>query len=158
MPPTRLDATGMRAYYINMVVIAETTTTSISPPSAFFARWADMVDLARMERGHRTGPLGRPLRNRTTGILKPKAGPKVKFVIESLVPDRGFIDGSLLVGARLTFHHLVEPLPDRGCTVRVPVTIQGPLAWLWKRILGKGLAASLEPDLARLVARAEAAA
>jgi len=32
----------------------------------------------------------------------------------------------------------------------------GPLGWLWTRALGKGAAASLAPDLAGLVAAAEA--
>jgi len=148
----------MRAYYLRMDLIAETTTTSIASPSAFFARWADMATWPEWNADTEWVRLDGPFATGATGVLKPKGGPKVKFVIESLVPDREFIDVSLLVGARLTFHHLVEPLPDRGCTIRVRVTINGPLAWLWKRILGKGLAASLEPDLARLVARAEAAA
>ena len=34
--------------------------------------------------------------------------------------------------------------------------MSGPLGWLWTRALGKGAAASLAPDLAGLVAAAEA--
>jgi hypothetical protein len=88
-------------------------------------------------------------------VLKPKGGPKVKFVIAALVPDREFVDVSLLVGARLTFRHLVETLPDGGCRVRVSVTMTGPLRRLWALILGKGFRTNLQPDLDRLVAAAE---
>lgn len=140
---------------VAMTNIAATSTRSTAAPSAFFARWADMatwpewnadVEWVRLDGAFATG---------STGVLKPKGGPRVKFVIESLVPDREFTDVSLLVGARLTFRHLVEPLPAGGCKVDITITMNGPLAWLWTRILGKDLAASLEPDLARLVARAE---
>jgi hypothetical protein len=43
-----------------------------------------------------------------------------------------------------------------GCDLHVAITMSGPLAWLWTRALGKGAAASLAPDLAGLVAAAEA--
>jgi len=63
---------------------------------------------------------------------------------------------SRLAGARLTFRHLVQPRPDGGSGLHVAITMTGPLGWLWTRALGKGLKASLVPDLAGLVAAAEA--
>ena len=89
--------------------------------------------------------------------FKPKGGPKVPFVIERLVAGREFVDVSKLFGARLTFSHLVEEHPGGGCDLDVAVSITGPLGWLWKAVLGKGLAASIQPDLDRLVAVAEQA-
>jgi hypothetical protein len=97
-----------------------------------------------------------PFETGSRGVLKPKGGPKVKFVIESLVPDRQFVDVSLLVGARLTFRHTVEQLQEGGCRVHVTVTMTGPLRWLWFKILGSGLQTTLQPDLDRLVAAVEA--
>jgi hypothetical protein len=51
----------------------------------------------------------------------------------------------------------VTETADGGCTVHVQVSMSGPLAWLWNRILGKGLRASVQPDLERLARVAEAA-
>ena len=96
-----------------------------------------------------------PFAEGSTGVLKPKGGPKVKFTIASLVPGRRFVDVSHLVGARLTFDHVVEPTAD-GCTVDVAVSIRGPLARVWTAILGKGFRQTLQPDLDRLVALVEA--
>jgi hypothetical protein len=97
-----------------------------------------------------------PVATGSTGVLKPKGGPKVKFVIDSLVAGREFVDVSLLIGARLTFRHLVEPTPADGTRVTVTVTLSGPFGWFWNLALGKGLRASLQPDLDRLAIAAEA--
>lgn len=92
-----------------------------------------------------------------TGKLKPKGGPAVKFVVAELVDGRTFVDVSMLLGARLTFHHDVTPHDDGGCAVDVHVTLDGPLRAVWTAILGKGIKATLQDDLDRLVAVAEAA-
>ncbi|MDQ1496135.1 MAG: hypothetical protein QOG69_2618 [Actinomycetota bacterium] len=142
-----------------MINIASAHVASSAAPSAFFERWADVgtwpewnadTEWVRLD-GQSTEFVEGAI-----GVLKPKGGPKVKFVVEKLVPGREFVDVSRLAGARLTFRHLVVPLDDGGCTVDVTVTLDGPLRWLWNRILGKGLATSVQPDLESLAAVAEA--
>ena len=139
-----------------MITVAEAHASSSAPPSAFFARWADMTTWPEWNTDTEWVRLDGPFTAGSTGVLKPKGGPKVKFVIATLVGDREFTDVSLLAGARLKFRHLIEPLPDGGSTVRVTVTLAGPLGWFWNLVLGKGLKASLGPDLGRLAIAAEA--
>jgi hypothetical protein len=139
-----------------MITAAEAHASSSAPPSAFFARWADMATWPEWNTDTEWVRLDGPFTAGSTGVLKPKGGPKVKFVIATLVADREFTDVSLLAGARLTFRHLIEPLPEGGSTVRVTVTLAGPLGWFWNLVLGKGLRASLGPDLGRLAIAAEA--
>jgi hypothetical protein len=139
-----------------MINVAEAHASSSAPPSAFFARWADMATWPEWNTDTEWVRLDGPFTTGSTGVLKPKGGPKVKFVIATLVADREFTDVSLLAGARLTFRHLIEPLPEGGSTVRVTVTLAGPLGWFWNLVLGKGLKASLGPDLGRLAIAAEA--
>jgi hypothetical protein len=139
-----------------MIIVAEAHASSSAPPSAFFARWADMATWPEWNTDTEWVRLDGPFTAGSTGVLKPKGGPKVKFVIATLVADREFTDVSLLAGARLTFRHLIEPLPEGGSTVRVTVTVAGPLGWFWNLVLGKGLKASLRPDLGRLAIAAEA--
>lgn len=141
-----------------MIRIADAEATSTAAPAAFFARWADMATWPEWNTDLEWVRLDGPFATGSRGQLKPKGGPKVKFVIEKLVPDSEFVDVSLLVGTRLTFRHLVDALPDGGCRVRVTVTMSGPLRWAWARILGGGFKGSLQPDLDRLVAAAESAA
>lgn len=138
-----------------MTIIAVAQTSSSAPPSAFFARWADMSTWPEWNTDTEWVRLDGPFATGSTGVLKPSGGPRVKFVIGSLVPGREFTDVSLLLGARLTFRHLVEPGRDGGSQVRVTVTLAGPLGWFWRLVLGQGLKASLQPDLDRLAVAAQ---
>ena len=130
--------------------------TSTAPPSAFFARWADMATWPEWNSDTEWARLDGPFATGSTGALKPKGAPRVKFVIERLVPGSEFVDVSRLVGARLTFAHHVTERPGGGSHVAVTVTMGGPLGWLWTRILGGDLRESLPRDLQALAAVAEA--
>ena len=138
-----------------MTVLATARITSTAPASAFFQRWADMSTWPEWNLDSEWVRLEGPFATGSTGVLKPKGGPRVRFVIQRLVPDREFVDVSKLLGARLTFDHQVREQPGAGCLVEVTVSMSGPLARLWTAILGKGLAASVRPDLERLKAAAE---
>jgi hypothetical protein len=88
------------------------------------------------------GSPGRTIRRRATGLLKPRGGPKITFDVQSLVADREFVDVSKLCGARLIFVHQVTVADGGGCEVEVPMTMDGPLRWLWNR--GRGLRSSVQ--------------
>ncbi|MBA2444732.1 MAG: SRPBCC family protein [Nocardioidaceae bacterium] len=140
-----------------MIDIATTSVTSAASPAAFFDRWADMATWPEWSLDTEWVRLDGPFVQGATGTLKPKGGPKVRFVVESLIPEREFVDVSRLAGTRLSFAHYVAPTVDGGCTVSVRITMSGPLARLWDRILGKGLRSSAKADLERLAHVAEAA-
>jgi hypothetical protein len=89
-----------------------------------------------------------------TGSLKPKNGPKTSFEITVFDPEREFTNVSNMPGARVTFRHVVES--NAGITnLAVTVEVAGPLGWLWRRIIGPGLAASAQEGLDTLVAQGE---
>jgi hypothetical protein len=138
-----------------MTTLATAHVSSTAAPGAFFDRWADMATWPEWNLDTEWVQLDGPFVTGSTGTLKPKGGPKVPFVIERLIDGREFVDVSKLIGARLTFAHLVTEHPAGGCDVDVSVSMTGPLGWLWKAILGKGLVAGVQPDLERLVAVAE---
>ncbi|MFN8080851.1 MAG: hypothetical protein U0Q19_14960 [Kineosporiaceae bacterium] len=140
-----------------MTILATAHATSTAQPAAFFARWADMATWPQWNLDTEWVRLDGPFVAGATGTLKPKGGPKVPFVIERLVDGREFVDTSRLVGARLTFDHQVSRTPSGGTAVAVTVSLTGPLARVWRLILGKGIAATLQGDLDRLVAVAESA-
>ncbi|SEM42566.1 SRPBCC family protein [Streptacidiphilus jiangxiensis] len=137
-----------------MMTLGSATRISTAAPAAFFACWGDMAGWPEWNADTEWVRLDGPFAAGSTGVLKPKGGPKTKFVITELT-DTVFTDVSLLMGARLTFHHTVAPTAEGGTEVAVTVTLAGPLARLWNVILGKGIAASLGRDLAALVRTAE---
>jgi len=137
-----------------MAHIATAEVTSSAEPAAFFARWADMATWPEWNLDTEWVRLDGPFTEGAAGTLKPKGGPRVPFVVAKLTDDE-FVDVSKLLGARLTFAHRVHR-NDTHTDVRVDVSLAGPLAFVWRRILGKGIAASAQPDLERLAEAAEA--
>jgi hypothetical protein len=139
-----------------MTTIASASVTSSATPAAFFSEWADMASWPEWNLDTEWVRLDGAFVEGASGQLKPKGGPKVRFEVARLVDGEEFTDVSRLLGARLTFRHLVATEAGRT-TVSVEVSMTGPLAPVWRLILGKGLRESLEPDLERLASRAEAA-
>jgi Polyketide cyclase / dehydrase and lipid transport len=139
-----------------MTTIATARVTTAAAPAAIFARWADTDTWPQWNSDTEWVRLDGPFSEGATGTLKPKGGPKVPFVVQRLVPEREFVDVSRLVGARLTFAHLVTAHPDGGCDVDVTISMSGPLARIWMLILGKGLRGSVQADLDGLARAAEA--
>jgi Polyketide cyclase / dehydrase and lipid transport len=137
-----------------MTHIATAQITSSAAPETFFARWGDMATWPEWNLDTEWVRLDGPFVEGATGTLKPKGGPKVAFVVARLTDDE-FVDVSKLLGARLTFAHQVQRNGDQT-DVRVDASIRGPLAFVWRLILGNGIRASAQPDLERLAAAAEA--
>jgi hypothetical protein len=134
-----------------MTTIARAQARTTVSPDLIFARWADMATWPEWNTDTEWVRLDGPFHTGATGVLKPKGGPKVRFVVASLVPGHEFIDVSLLFGAKLTFAHTVATDAD-GTTVAVTISLAGPMGWFWRMALGKGLAASVQPDLDALMA------
>jgi len=139
-----------------MTTLATLTTTVPTAPDRLFERWADCdthpewsTDLAWVR-------LDGPVRLGATGRLRPKGGPRSRFTVTELVPERTFADTTHLPGAHLTFRHHAEPA-GAGSAVTVTVSLEGPLRRLWARVLGgpDAVARGIESDLANLVALLE---
>ena len=136
--------------------LAEARITSTADPAAFFARWADTATWPEWNADTSWVRLDGPFATGSTGVLKPKGGPKTPFVLAKVSADE-FTDVSTLLGARLTFRHLVT-VTSAGTHVAVAVTLAGPLARVWNVILGKGIKATLQRDLEALKETAESEA
>ncbi|HEY2795990.1 MAG TPA: SRPBCC family protein [Micromonosporaceae bacterium] len=137
-----------------MTNIASAQATSTASADYFFARWADMETWPEWNSDTEWVRLSGPFATGATGVLKPKGGPRVPFVVAS-VTDREFIDVSKLFGAKLTFAHAIDAEAGRT-TISVEISMTGPMAWFWRTVLGKGLRSSVQADLDSLVATAEA--
>lgn len=134
-----------------MTTLAHLTTDVPVEPSRLWARWADPDTHPEWSHDLEWVRLDQPLAVGAQGHLKPKGGPRSRFTVTELEQDRTFADTTHLVGARLTFRHAAQPVAA-GSRVTVTVTIQGPLAAVWSRILGPAATRDgIEEDLAQLV-------
>src|SRR3954453_14472141 len=103
-----------------MTHVASAHVTSTARPAAFFAKWADMATWPEWNLDTEWVRLDGPFAPGATGKLKPKGGPTVPFVVQSL-DDQRFVDVSRLWGAKLIFGHEVTPVAD-GSRVHVRIT------------------------------------
>jgi hypothetical protein len=131
--------------------IATAHATSTGQPAAFFARWNDVESWPLWSPDTTWAKVDGPCEVGARGVMKPAGGPKVRFVIVAAERDREQTDVTLLLGARLRFRHLVAPTPAGGSTLDVDITMEGPMTWLWSRVLGPNFKKTAQTDLDRLV-------
>lgn len=77
------------------------------------------------------------------------------FTVAADAADRRFANRSRLPGADLTFDHTVEPL-ESGSQVEVVITVDGPLRWLWSRILQRSMRDAAAASLTGLITHLDA--
>ena len=90
-----------------------------------------------------------PLRLGARAKIVFRTGLRLRFEVVEFEEGRLFTDESRLPGARMGHRHLVEPVGE-GCRLTNTIYIEGPLAPLWRRILGPAAARTL-PDAQRAV-------
>ncbi len=93
-----------------------------------------------------------PFETGATGTIKPVGGPRTKFRMVEVTEKVSFTDVTRLPLAKMRFDHRIEP---GAITHRV--TITGPLAPLFARVIGRKVVADLPTAMRTLAARAEQA-
>ncbi len=137
-----------------MIELASAHRSSSATPGQFYARWVDHASWADWSPDTEWARVEGPVRAGAQGVLRPKGGPKAKFVISECEPDRVYTDVTKFPGARLTFRHTVAP-NGSGSELTVRVWLDGPVALFWAKTAGRGFRTSVPADLDRLIALAE---
>jgi len=137
-------------------VLASAFAQSTAPAAAFFDRWVDHSSWHEWDPDTESVTVNGPVRAGATGRFKPRGGPAVPFTVLVCERPREYTDASRLLGARLTFQHLAAPT-DAGTALEANVTLEGPLSWLWLRVMGKSFSTSVPAALERLVGLVESA-
>lgn len=108
---------------------------------------------AEIERATLDGPL-------TLGVearIVFRTGLRLRFRVVECEEGRLFTDEARLPGARMGHRHLVEAVDGGGSRLANTIYIEGPLAWLWRRILGPAAARTLPDAQQAIVALASRA-
>ncbi len=85
--------------------------------------------------------------------LKPKAGPKVKIKLLKVISNETFVDMTSFPLAKMYGIHEMRET-SQGIEVIHTVRIEGPLAFLWRKIVAEKVAAGLEEQAIKMVQRA----
>jgi hypothetical protein len=132
----------------------ETTSTheaGVSPVAVWKKAYADADAWPAWNAELKSASLNGPLSLGTTAKIVFKTGLRLRFRVIEFEDGRLFTDESRLPGARMGHRHLVEPTADGGSRLTNTIYIDGPLAPLWRRIMGPRAAKAL-PAAQRAVA------
>jgi hypothetical protein len=130
----------------------ETTSAldaEIAPAAVWEKAYRDADAWPRWNAELKTAKLDGPLAAGAEARIVFRTGLRLRFRVVEFEDGRLFTDESRLPGARMGHRHLVEPTQS-GARLTNTIYIEGPLAGLWRRILGPAAARTL-PDAQRAV-------
>lgn len=139
-----------------MMILDSYLARTTHPAERVFSRWARPASWPEWDAEVREVTFAGPARVGARGRMRPASGPAASFVVTEFEPNRVFTNASSLPGAKLVFAHVVSPTPE-GSSVEVIVRVEGLLAPLWKRILGRSLAHAARSSVIGLLAHLDAA-
>ncbi len=129
---------------------AATLDTEASPTAIWERAYADAAAWPRWNRELKRATLDGPLAAGAEAKIVFRTGLRLRFRVVEFEDGRLFTDEARLPGARMGHRHLVEPTAT-GSRLTNTIYIDGPLAGLWRRILGPAAASSL-PDAQQSIA------
>jgi hypothetical protein len=132
----------------------ETTSTleaGVSPASVWEKAYADAAAWPEWNAEIKRAELDGPLTQGAKAKIVFGTGLRLRFGVVEFEEGRLFTDESRLPGARMGHRHLVEPT-EGGSRLTNTIYIDGPLAPLWRRIMGPAAARTL-PDAQRAVVK-----
>jgi hypothetical protein len=131
------------------------SVTCRATPDAVWSLWTDVAAWPTWDDGVEWCRLDGAFEPGARGEMKPKGGPTTRFQLLEVKTGRGFSDRSFLPLTHLDFEHEVEPLADGQVKVTHTVRFHGPLAFFFRRVIGKKIAAELPGAVKALAQKAE---
>jgi hypothetical protein len=109
--------------------------------------WQDDVEYAHLEGSFSEG---------SVISFKPKGGPKVRIELVDVQAPSRFVDVTRFPLARMVDVHELEETA-LGLEIRNTLRMEGPLAFVWRKLVGEGVAKSLPDQTTSLVEHARSA-
>lgn len=108
--------------------------------------WQDDIEFARMNGEFKTGG---------SFQFKPRGGPNLTLELADVKPNELFVDITRFPLARMVDSH---ELIERGDALEIKTTVrmEGPLAFVWRKIVGEDVVRSLPQQTDRLLAQVAA--
>lgn len=91
-----------------------------------------------------------------TFAFKPKGGPNLTLLLKEVKPYQSFTDMTTFPLARMYGQHEFIAHGDHRVEIKVTMSIEGALAWLWRKIVAEGIVKGLPEQAERLIRRTRA--
>ena len=106
--------------------------------------WQSDIEYAQLEGEFKVG---------NTFLLKPKSGPRVNIEIIKVELNKQFTDLTRFPGAKMYGSHEFISVGDT-LEIKTMIGIEGPLAFLWKKLVAEGVANKMMEQTASLIDKA----
>jgi uncharacterized protein YndB with AHSA1/START domain len=106
--------------------------------------WQGDIDYAKLEGDFKVG---------NSFLLKPKGGPKVRIELIRVEPNKVFTDLTRFPLARMYGSHEFIHHGDE-LEIKTTMSIEGGLAWLWRKIVAEDVANGMSEQTERLIEKA----
>ncbi|MAZ78055.1 MAG: polyketide cyclase [Legionellaceae bacterium] len=106
-----------------------------------YANWHDDLDYCQLKGEFAKG---------NYFLLKPKGGPKVKVWLLDIKENESFLDCTRFFGAKMYDLHSLEDTSE-GLKISNTITVKGPLAFLWTKLVAKDVAAHAPQEMDAVV-------
>jgi hypothetical protein len=103
--------------------------------------WDEGVEYAKLEGKFEKG---------SYFLLKPKGGPKVRIQLIETIENRKFVDMTRFPLAKMYGEHIFEDTTD-GLKITTTMKVEGPLGFLWRKIVAQGIVDALPSEMANQV-------
>ncbi len=133
----------------------ECRADACATPDALWKIWSDVESWPRWDHGIAWIRLEGAFEEGSTGLIKPKGGPEVPFVLLWADPERGFSDESRLPFGRLRFEHRWSPLENGRIEFVHRVSFHGPMGFLYAFLMGPSFRRELPKAMDTLARMAE---
>lgn len=130
--------------------VFEGIVTVAATPSQVFALWADSPGWAAWDPDVKAASIDGPFVAGATGTITPVQGPTMRIRVTRVVPDRAFDAEARLPLCTMRFVHECEPVVDGKTRVVHRVLFEGPLAFVFRRVIGPALEKGIPGTMAGL--------
>ena len=130
----------------------ETTVPGLSREAVWNA-WADVNGWHEWDTDIEFATLDGRFEAGATFILKPKGGPNVRIQLLRAAPFVGYTDLATFPLARMYGIHDMTDMPQ-GLKLTITIRVEGPLGWLWRKLVAQKVADEAPAQMASLSAYA----
>ena len=115
--------------------------------------WADVNQWHIWQKDLEYAKLDGEFKVGNTFVLKPKGGPRINIKLIQVEPGKAFTDLTRFPMAKMYGMHEFIVHGDE-LEIRTSMRIEGPLSFLWRKLVGEGVANSLQEQTDNLIERA----